>query len=222
MPNMSLVRKWNLITSAKKKYKIYIGWSYMITSFSFADALVNRFNLHISLLACKAQCWHLFGDQNWSVLPCCSFWDPRVWSSIVIGHERFALHCTSLFNIWNWLLEYAFGLDANLYWWGGTSCRSSPSSYSHSSCVNTLTLAEQVDFTLATHDVRWSVLTVVVINCWSSTLNLEDDLTGLFTMYHLFLIRLCVNTNVLCKIWGSHDSDYEECLILGCYTLWLL
>jgi hypothetical protein len=26
----------------------------------------------------------------------------------------------------------------------------------------------------------------------------------------------------LCKIWGFHGGDYEECCLLGCYAVWLL
>jgi hypothetical protein len=26
---------------------------------------------------------------------------------------------------------------------------------------------------------------------------------------------------MLCKIWGYHGSDYEECSLLGCYAVWL-
>jgi hypothetical protein len=27
---------------------------------------------------------------------------------------------------------------------------------------------------------------------------------------------------MLCKIWGFHGADYEECRLLGCYVVWLL
>jgi hypothetical protein len=27
---------------------------------------------------------------------------------------------------------------------------------------------------------------------------------------------------MLCKIWWFHDSDYEECRLLGCYVMWYL
>jgi hypothetical protein len=30
------------------------------------------------------------------------------------------------------------------------------------------------------------------------------------------------NTPKICKIWGFHDGDYEECRLLGCYAVWLL
>jgi hypothetical protein len=26
----------------------------------------------------------------------------------------------------------------------------------------------------------------------------------------------------LCKIWGFHGGDYEECRLLGCYAVWVL
>jgi hypothetical protein len=27
---------------------------------------------------------------------------------------------------------------------------------------------------------------------------------------------------ILCKIWGLHGGNYEECRLLGCYAMWLL
>jgi hypothetical protein len=56
-------------------------------------------------------------------------------------------------------------------------------------------------------------------------------------LYHMLLgAKIFINHNsehkseqeatvffkVLCKIWGFHSSDYEECCPLGCYTAWLL
>jgi len=140
-----------------------------------------RLNLHILPVSLQGTmltsiCWPE------SVLSWRGFWDPGIWSGTVGGWERFAFHCTSLFHIWIWLLQYTFGFDVNWYRWGGTSCRSHSNSSCHS-CVYALSLAEQVEFTLVTHGTGWSVFTVVVINCWCSTLDLEDSLTGSFIMY---------------------------------------
>jgi hypothetical protein len=27
---------------------------------------------------------------------------------------------------------------------------------------------------------------------------------------------------MLCKSWGIHGDNYEECRLLGCYAVWLL
>jgi hypothetical protein len=36
-----------------------------------------------------------------------------------------------------------------------------------------------------------------------------------------WLIHRCTH-KWLCKIWGFHGGDYEECRLLGCYAGWLL
>jgi hypothetical protein len=36
------------------------------------------------------------------------------------------------------------------------------------------------------------------------------------------IIRQCLRTSSLRKIWGFHRVDYEECRFLGSYAVWLL
>jgi hypothetical protein len=37
-----------------------------------------------------------------------------------------------------------------------------------------------------------------------------------------YLPYIVIDSIEMCKILGFHGSDYEECHLLGCYTLWVL
>jgi hypothetical protein len=39
---------------------------------------------------------------------------------------------------------------------------------------------------------------------------------------NILLSTLFSNTLSICKLWGFHGGDYEECRLIGCYALWLL
>jgi hypothetical protein len=52
-----------------------------------------------------------------------------------------------------------------------------------------------------------------------------DDPPHAHEPVHILLATSAQNmfrdAELLCKIWDSHGDDYEECRLLGCYTVWL-
>jgi hypothetical protein len=40
----------------------------------------------------------------------------------------------------------------------------------------------------------------------------------------IYIVSLLCGVKIFiqCKIWGFLSGDYEECRLLGCYTIWLL
>jgi hypothetical protein len=38
----------------------------------------------------------------------------------------------------------------------------------------------------------------------------------------LFFQNCIISKQISLKIWGFHSGGYEECRLLGCYTMWLL